>query len=85
MGSSTGKGSSPSPVAVPVDVVEVDPAAQPQPAVSPAAAPGDAPQQDSFAAGSQHDACTEGAQQDEGSVMWMDLLRGSRYFDANAP
>ena len=58
-------------VAAAVDGVAVDPAAQPQPAVSPAAAPVAVPQQDSFAAGSQHDACTEGAQQDEGWDMRM--------------
>jgi hypothetical protein len=49
-----------------VAVVAVDPAAQPQLAVSPAAAAVDVPQQVSFAAGSQHDSCTDGAQQDEG-------------------
>jgi hypothetical protein len=49
-------------------VFALAPAAQPQLAVSPAAAL-DVPQHDSFADGSQHDACTEAAQQDEGSDM----------------
>jgi hypothetical protein len=52
-----------------VDVVAFDPAAQPQLPVSPGTALVDVPQQDSFAAGSQHDACTDGAQQEEGSDM----------------
>jgi hypothetical protein len=39
-----------------VAVAAVDPAAQPQLAVSPAVAGRDVPQHDSFAAGSQHEA-----------------------------
>src|SRR5215218_8853438 len=72
-GKASGKGSSPSAVAAAVAVVAVDPAAQPQLAVSPAPVALDVPQQDSLAAGSQHDACTDGAQQDAGSDMWHDL------------
>ena len=68
-GDAPGKGSSPSAVAAADSVVAVDPAAQPQLAVSPAPVAPDVPQHDSFAAGSQHDACTDGAQQDEGSDM----------------
>jgi hypothetical protein len=49
---------------VPETVVAV-PAAQPQLAFSPVAAA--VPQHDSFAAGSQHDACTDEAQQEETS------------------
>jgi hypothetical protein len=54
-----------------VAVAVVDPAAQPQLAVAPAVAAPDVPQHDSFAAGSQHEAWTDGAQQDEGSDMRM--------------
>jgi hypothetical protein len=64
--------------------VAVDPAAQPQLAVSPAPVAPDVPQQDSFAAGSQHDDCTDGAQQDEGSDMRMTSNR-SRDFDVLGP
>jgi ArsR family transcriptional regulator len=58
--------------------VAVDPAAHPQLAVSPAPVAPDVPQQDSFAAGSQHDDCTDEAQQDEGSDMRMDHLQTNR-------
>src|SRR5215216_3143242 len=51
-GSSPGRGSSSSAVAAALDVVAVDPAAQPQLDGSPAVLTVDAPQQDSFAADS---------------------------------